>query len=49
MSRVINEIFTKVDEHILEDNLLTELNMSALPNLYEHSVKLIEYLVNVRD
>ncbi|KAJ4711705.1 Callose synthase [Melia azedarach] len=42
---VINEIFTKVDEHIQEDNLLTELNMSALPNLYEHSVKLIEYLL----
>ncbi|GAV77615.1 Glucan_synthase domain-containing protein/DUF605 domain-containing protein/FKS1_dom1 domain-containing protein [Cephalotus follicularis] len=42
--RVISEIFFKVDEHIQKDNLITELNMSALPSLYEQFVKLIDYL-----
>ncbi|KAH9774697.1 callose synthase 2 [Citrus sinensis] len=42
---VINEIFSKVDEHIREDNLLAELNMSALPSLYEQCVELIECLL----
>ncbi|KAJ8748765.1 hypothetical protein K2173_011320 [Erythroxylum novogranatense] len=42
---VINDIFGKVDDYILQDNLLTELNMNALPTLNEQSVKLIEYLL----
>ncbi|KAB1224868.1 Callose synthase 2 [Morella rubra] len=41
---VINEIFSKVDDHIRTDNLILELNMGALPSLYEQFVKLIEYL-----
>ncbi|GLT37045.1 hypothetical protein SLA2020_113830 [Shorea laevis] len=42
---VINDIFSKVDEHIQRETLITELNMSALPSLYEQFVKLIEYLL----
>ncbi|KAM7472441.1 hypothetical protein LguiA_010624 [Lonicera macranthoides] len=41
---VINEIFSNVDHHINEDNLITELNMSALPGLYDKFVQLIEFL-----
>ncbi|KAK4411006.1 Callose synthase 2 [Sesamum angolense] len=41
---VINEIFSKVDHHIEEGDLLRELNMSALPSLYDNFVQLIEYL-----
>ncbi|KAG6393247.1 hypothetical protein SASPL_147483 [Salvia splendens] len=41
---VIDEIFTKVDYHIGQGNLLKELNMSALPNLYKQFVELIEIL-----
>lgn len=44
-SRVIEEIFNKIDEHIEKDDLLMEYNMSALPNLYKQFVTLIEYLV----
>ncbi|KAE9462595.1 hypothetical protein C3L33_05503, partial [Rhododendron williamsianum] len=33
-----------IDHHIQEDNLLQELNMSALPLLCENFVELIEYL-----
>jgi hypothetical protein len=47
VSRVINEIFFKVDDHIKEETLIRELNMSALPSLYEQFLKLIEYLVIV--
>ncbi|KAK2637156.1 hypothetical protein Ddye_031948 [Dipteronia dyeriana] len=43
--KVIDDIFSKVEEHIDADNLITELNLSALPNLYEQVVKLIEYLL----
>lgn len=46
LSRVINDIFTKVDEHINNDSLMTELNMGALPDLYELFVNLIAYLVS---
>ncbi|XAR54308.1 1,3-beta-glucan synthase [Bertholletia excelsa] len=46
---VIEEIFSKVDQHIREDNLITELNMSALPNLYDQFVQLIEYLRKNRE
>ncbi|KAJ0037576.1 hypothetical protein Pint_24113 [Pistacia integerrima] len=42
---VIKEIFSKVDGHIKEGNLITDLQMSALPYLYEQSVKLIEFLL----
>ncbi|XP_011086981.1 callose synthase 1 [Sesamum indicum] len=41
---VIKEIFSKVDHHIEEGDLLRELNMSALPSLYDNFVQLIEYL-----
>ncbi|KAI8570355.1 hypothetical protein RHMOL_Rhmol01G0028600 [Rhododendron molle] len=41
---VVNEIFSKIDHHIQEDDLLQELNMSALPLLCENFVELIEYL-----
>ncbi|GAB4828141.1 Callose synthase 2 [Ancistrocladus abbreviatus] len=41
---VIDEIFSRVDHHIQEDTLIRELDMSALPSLYDHFVKLIEYL-----
>lgn len=49
MYRVIKEIFTTVDGHIEGGNLITELQMSALPYLYEQSVKLIEFLVKFRN
>ncbi|KAK9283040.1 hypothetical protein L1049_011268 [Liquidambar formosana] len=42
---VINDIFSKVDDHIQKDNLISELNMSALPSLYNHFVELIKYLL----
>lgn len=45
VSRVIKEIFTSIDELIDNGKLTTELNMSALPNLYEQSVELIKHLV----
>ncbi|KAK3036584.1 hypothetical protein RJ639_031201, partial [Escallonia herrerae] len=41
---VINEIFSKVDHHIQQDDLINELNMSSLPSLYDQFVQLIEYL-----
>ncbi|KAL6575472.1 Callose synthase 2 [Orobanche hederae] len=41
---VINEIFSKADHHIEQGDLLREFNMSALPNLYDQFVQLIEYL-----
>jgi len=43
--RVINDIFSKIDEHIEKETLITELNLSALPDLYGQFVRLIEYLV----
>ncbi|XP_055817762.1 callose synthase 2 isoform X2 [Solanum dulcamara] len=41
---VIKEIFSKVDEHIDEGNLIKDFNMSALPTLYEQFVRLIDFL-----
>nr|XP_025887034.1 LOW QUALITY PROTEIN: callose synthase 2 [Solanum lycopersicum] len=41
---VIQEIFSKVDEHIADGNLIKEFNMSALPTLYEQFVRLIDFL-----
>ncbi|XP_031373248.1 callose synthase 2-like [Punica granatum] len=43
--RVINEIFAKINELIESDALISGLNMSNLPSLYEHFVQLIEYLM----
>lgn len=45
MSRVINEIFSKADEHIEKVDLLEEFQMGALPNLCDQFVQLIDYLV----
>ncbi|KAI3968969.1 hypothetical protein MKX01_001446 [Papaver californicum] len=42
---VIDDIFAEVDRHIEAETLITELKMSALPNLHEHIVKLIHYLM----
>ncbi|KAI8571725.1 hypothetical protein RHMOL_Rhmol01G0141900 [Rhododendron molle] len=41
---VIDEIFSRVDHHIQQEDLIKELNMSALPSLYANFVQLIEYL-----
>ncbi|KAM7266626.1 hypothetical protein ACFE04_004523 [Oxalis oulophora] len=46
--KIINEIFNKIEEHIEKDDLISELNMSALPSLYGQFVRLIEYLRNNR-
>lgn len=43
--RVIDYIFSEVDKHIGDGNLISEYKMSALPNLYERFVKLIKCLV----
>ncbi|KAA8549605.1 hypothetical protein F0562_001377 [Nyssa sinensis] len=42
---VIEFIFSEVDKHILEGTLISDYKMSALPNLYDHFVKLIKYLL----
>jgi callose synthase len=42
--KIINEIFKKIEEHIDNADLITELNMSALPSLYDQFVRLIEFL-----
>ncbi|CAN1335765.1 Callose synthase 3 [Linum perenne] len=42
---VIEYIFEEVDKHIEAGDLISEYKMSALPNLYEHFVKLITYLL----
>ncbi|KAL3516603.1 hypothetical protein ACH5RR_023505, partial [Cinchona calisaya] len=41
---VIDEIFSKADEHIEKDDLIKEFKMGALPSLYEQFVQLIDYL-----
>ncbi|KAK4253647.1 hypothetical protein QN277_010295 [Acacia crassicarpa] len=41
----INGLFEKVDVLIEKGEMLDELNMSALPSLYNQFVKLIEYLM----
>ena len=43
--RVLNEIFSKADEHVEKGDLTVEFQMGALPSLYEQFVQLIEYLV----
>ncbi|XP_010475255.1 PREDICTED: callose synthase 1-like isoform X2 [Camelina sativa] len=47
--QVINDIFSKIDVHIENETLLTELNLSALPDLYGQFVRLIEYLLENRE
>nr|XP_023892902.1 callose synthase 2-like isoform X4 [Quercus suber] len=42
---IINEIFFKVDDHIQNDDLIKELNMSALPSLYDQFIMLVKYLL----
>lgn len=42
---MINFIFSEVDKHIEDGTLISEYNMSALPSLCNHFVKLIAYLV----
>ncbi|KAI3799427.1 hypothetical protein L1987_34725 [Smallanthus sonchifolius] len=43
--KVIDDIFDEVDKHIDDGNLVRDFNMSALPILYDHVVKLIKYLL----
>ncbi|GAA0172046.1 hypothetical protein LIER_25951 [Lithospermum erythrorhizon] len=43
-TKIIEEIFSKVDEHITEGDLIREFTMSALPNLYDQFVQLIDHL-----
>lgn len=43
--RVINDLFAKVDDHIEKGSLITDLNMSALPTLYDKFIDLIKILV----
>ncbi|KAJ0968856.1 hypothetical protein J5N97_021733 [Dioscorea zingiberensis] len=42
---VINRIFAIVDAHIEDDTLIKDVQMGALPILYDQFVKLIEYLM----
>lgn len=44
---MIEYIFSEVDKHIVEDDLLTEYKLNALPNLYELFVRLVKYLVGI--
>ncbi|KAI3495636.1 hypothetical protein L1887_37981 [Cichorium endivia] len=41
---IMKDIFEKVDHHINEGDILSVLNMSALPSLTDHFIRLIEYL-----
>ncbi|KMZ76284.1 Callose synthase, family GT48 [Zostera marina] len=43
---VIYAIFNAVDEHMENDTLMSEYNMSALPGLYNYFVKLIKCLID---
>ena len=43
--RVIRKIFDVINSHISSKKLISELQMKALPDLYDLFVKLIEYLV----
>jgi callose synthase len=45
--RVINKIFVEVDKCIAEDKVITDLNMCALPDLYNKFVELVSYLVRI--
>ncbi|KAL1565196.1 Callose synthase 3 [Salvia divinorum] len=43
---VIEYIFSEVDKHISEDDLLTDYRLSALPSLYDLFVRLVKYLLD---
>lgn len=43
--RVMNKIFVEVDKCIAEDKVITDLNMRALPDLFNKFVDLVNYLV----
>ncbi|CAA0815271.1 Callose synthase 3 [Striga hermonthica] len=43
---VIEYIFTEVDKHIVEDDLLAEYKLNALPSLYNLFVELVKYLLD---
>ncbi|GLT82345.1 hypothetical protein SLE2022_007310 [Rubroshorea leprosula] len=47
--KVIDHIFSEVDNHLENDNLIKEYKMSALPSLYEHFVKLIGFLLENKE
>lgn len=38
-------IFVEVEKCITEDKVITDLNMHALPDLYNKFVELVQYLV----
>ncbi|CAN6237754.1 unnamed protein product [Urochloa humidicola] len=42
--RAINKIFVEVDKCIAEDKVIIDLNMCALPDLYNKFVELVNYL-----
>ncbi|RCV46752.1 hypothetical protein SEVIR_9G560600v4 [Setaria viridis] len=42
--RVMNKIFVEVDKCIAEDKVITDLNMRALPDLFNKFVDLVNYL-----
>ncbi|XP_078163571.1 callose synthase 3-like [Carex rostrata] len=46
---VINIIFDQVEEHINNNKLIADFNMRALPDLYEHFVKLIKHLMDNKE
>ncbi|XP_062171456.1 callose synthase 3 [Alnus glutinosa] len=46
---VIEFIFSEVDNHIVEGDLLSIYKMSALPSLYDLFVKLIKYLLDNKE
>lgn len=43
--RVINKIFAEVEKCISDDKVIVDLNMSALPDLYNKFIELVKYLV----
>lgn len=45
-TQVINDIFGVVDSHIQNGTLAKDFNLSALPDLYDHLVKLVTYLLD---
>ncbi|XP_062216922.1 callose synthase 3-like isoform X3 [Phragmites australis] len=42
--RVINKIFVEVEKYIAVDKVIADLNMRALPDLYNKVVELVKYL-----
>ncbi|XP_010940236.1 callose synthase 3 [Elaeis guineensis] len=46
---VIDHLFAQVDQHIEKGTLLTELNLSALPSLYDKFIDLIKKLMENKE